>query len=281
MIRERVPEKPQISPRSRFIKDCPYYAKVITELDHGQGSWNTLKVGVFQHPAKKLGEYTRNYHSLARTFFPFEKDGKWYALYSTKYTATRVMSLPDCKDLGGEKSDGNGFCPIEFYVPYQTVGFTDTVSSEIHDRHCDRLGFLRSRMDAIRKGLPEDVITERLSKEDVFSDPDFRKEWEETFKRLDTGEDDDREIDPNPNIGFVSGCVWGDDTSWKIQVLDLSKVHEGVIKRKESLGYIELPRDKTLEEALIRFHDCYSGQVIRFNLEQTWILKDDGVAKSD
>ena len=28
--------------------------------------------------------------------------------------------------------------------------------------------------------------------------------------------------------GFVAGCVWGDDSSWKIEYLDLSKADEGI-----------------------------------------------------
>jgi hypothetical protein len=45
---------------------------------------------------------------------------------------------------------------------------------------------------------------------------------------------------PTGDFGFVWGCVWGDDSSWKVQYLDLSRVQEGIIIRDERFGYVEL-----------------------------------------
>jgi hypothetical protein len=45
---------------------------------------------------------------------------------------------------------------------------------------------------------------------------------------------------PAGDFGFVWGCIWGDDTSWKVQHLDLSRVQEGVIRRDDRFGYVEL-----------------------------------------
>lgn len=45
---------------------------------------------------------------------------------------------------------------------------------------------------------------------------------------------------PTGDFGFVWGCIWGDDGSWKVQYLDLSKVQQGVIQREERFGYLEL-----------------------------------------
>jgi hypothetical protein len=45
---------------------------------------------------------------------------------------------------------------------------------------------------------------------------------------------------PNGDFGFVWGCHWGDDTSWKVQYLDLSQVQQGVVRREERFGYVEL-----------------------------------------
>lgn len=50
----------------------------------------------------------------------------------------------------------------------------------------------------------------------------------------------------NGQFGFVAGCVWGDDSSWKIEFLDLSKISEGIIKREYKFGYIELPSGRDL-----------------------------------
>jgi hypothetical protein len=45
---------------------------------------------------------------------------------------------------------------------------------------------------------------------------------------------------PLGDFGFVWGCQWGDDSSWKVQYLDLSRVQDGVIGRDERFGYLEL-----------------------------------------
>lgn len=45
---------------------------------------------------------------------------------------------------------------------------------------------------------------------------------------------------PTGDFGFVWGCYWGDDSSWKVQYLDLSQVQQGIIKRQERFGYLKL-----------------------------------------
>jgi hypothetical protein len=45
---------------------------------------------------------------------------------------------------------------------------------------------------------------------------------------------------PRGDFGFVWGCIWGDDSSWKVQFLDLSKVQQGVLQCQERFGYLEL-----------------------------------------
>lgn len=51
-------------------------------------------------------------------------------------------------------------------------------------------------------------------------------------------------------FGFVAGCIWGDDTSWKIQYLDLSQIENGIIKRDDRFGYIELSDNYLLEQSI-------------------------------
>lgn len=45
---------------------------------------------------------------------------------------------------------------------------------------------------------------------------------------------------PDGSFGFVWGCHWGDDSSWKVQYLDLSLVRDGVVARDERFGYVEM-----------------------------------------
>jgi hypothetical protein len=42
-------------------------------------------------------------------------------------------------------------------------------------------------------------------------------------------------------FGFVAGCIWGDDSSYKLQYLDLSQIEEGIITRDDHFGYFVLP----------------------------------------
>ena len=51
-------------------------------------------------------------------------------------------------------------------------------------------------------------------------------------------------------FGFVAGCIWGDDSSWKIQYLELGEVEKGIIKREEKFGYIAMPDAVNLKQAI-------------------------------
>jgi hypothetical protein len=83
----------------------------------------------------------------------------------------------------------------------------------------------------------------------VMSLPDCKQiatEKGDTFGFCPTGyyvpdkDDYGNDLKINGQFGFVCGCVWGDDNSWKIQYLDLSKIQEGKIHRDDRMGYIEL-----------------------------------------
>jgi hypothetical protein len=166
-----------------------YIARVIEDMSTRSGCWNFQKIGVFKKidykqdiitvlkskKEEKVGEYIRDYSSFMRTFWAFQQNGLWYALYSKNYLATSVMSLPDCKWICGEEEDSpGGFCPVDFYVPEKSKGM-----------------------------------------------------W-----------------------GFVAGCIWGDDWSTKIEYLDLSMISKGFIKRDNRFGYIILPENQNLCDAI-------------------------------
>lgn len=209
-----------------------YSARAIGKVESEPGACYGLRVGVFRNDGEseqQVGEYTRNYRHLFRTFHHFKKDGKDYALYSRNYTATRVMELPSCTDIGGEEPAGNGFCPVDFYVPrYIEWEYLD----------------LEDKPHQYRLNEPSDSdLTPRTIK----------------WTRLDqnTGEPIFAEKPSHPvgpltyyPFGFVAGCIWGDDSSWKIQYLDLSEVERGVIKRDARFGYIEMPDHMNLKDAV-------------------------------
>jgi hypothetical protein len=60
-------------------------------------------------------------------------------------------------------------------------------------------------------------------------------------------------------IGFVAGCIWGDDSSWKLQCLDLAEMTDGILKRDERFGYFELPTGIPLERAVVGLREIAVG----------------------
>lgn len=63
-------------------------------------------------------------------------------------------------------------------------------------------------------------------------------------------------------VAFVAGCIWGDDSSWKIQCFDISQIESGIITRDERFGYIALPSGVTLAQTVSLERDEESGKVI-------------------
>lgn len=50
-------------------------------------------------------------------------------------------------------------------------------------------------------------------------------------------------------FGFVSGCVWGDDSSWKLEYVDLTDLRNPVVAPR--FGYLELPGRINLKDAIL------------------------------
>jgi hypothetical protein len=187
-----------------------------------------------------IGSYGRNYGTHFSTFHPFTKNGKDYALYSPDYTATRIMELPSCKDLGGEEPGSYGFCPVDYYVP----SYIDREWVDSDDK---------KHLHRIHDPKPEDLCTTT----NKFSPLD-----EKTGQRI-TVEKPAYPIGPLSYcpFGFVAGCVWGDDSSWKIQFLDLAEAHRGIIKREERFGYIVMPASLSLRQAVRLTDDTCDGPI--------------------
>lgn len=64
---------------------------------------------------------------------------------------------------------------------------------------------------------------------------------------------------PDGTLGFVWGCYWGDDSSWKLQVLDLSRVSEGIITRDDRFGYLEVDASGDDPRDFIRVGSAWHG----------------------
>jgi hypothetical protein len=78
---------------------------------------------------------------------------------------------------------------------------------------------------------------------------------------------------PVGDFGFVWGCVWGDDSSWKVQYLDLSSVADGVIRRDDRFGYLKLATDTKLEPRdFIRCSSWEGERRVEFYIERGYSL---------
>ena len=193
--------------------------------------WRRDRVTVLDR-GEPCGSYERNYGNAEGTFEPFAVGDEWFALYSRDYTATRIMRLPSCEDVGGEEPDSWGFCPVELHVPrYRALSYV----SERTWRDGERVPpFTVRTTDFLWPGDP------RLRGLDP-ADPT------PPFAVPGTGA-----LGPWTHcpFGFVAGCVWGDDSSLKLEFLDLSRAAEGVLRRDDRFGYVELPGRLTLREAI-------------------------------
>lgn len=52
------------------------------------------------------------------------------------------------------------------------------------------------------------------------------------------------------DFGFISGCIWGDDWSWKIEYIDLKEADKGIIKIYPKFGYIWLPNFAKINDVI-------------------------------
>lgn len=251
-----------------------YFAKALNKIEYDPRErngvkvavWNGLKVGVFKvenEIEEPIGEYERNYPSFFNTFFHFRKDGKDFALYSPNYSVTRIMELPSCRDIGGEEPNSYGFCPTDYFVPTY-------IEQEIITETKGSMGKHEKRVTKKRLNNPK---TE-----------DFMETVKTyAFRNDRTGENCETVTVYRPlsahnfPFGFVAGCIWGDDSTYKIQYLDLSEVGKGILKRDDRFGYIVLPENQSLKEAIDMYdygwdEEDESANYIRISVLQTFDL---------
>jgi len=202
-----------------IIKKYPNTPFSVTceQVKNQPGTWNSIKVSIFRDE-KLIGEYLRNYSNYgSQTFYPFKAGGEWYALYSANYTATRVMKLYEdrIEDWCGEESSAHGFCPVEIYIP-----------QFIHSKHK-----LFSDKDTTYDNYYVDCDSEIEEFNSEMASDDF--------------------VSHNYcDFGFLCGCVWGDDTSWKLRYIDLSKIPDKVLTITDKFGYWELANNLTLRQSI-------------------------------
>lgn len=206
-----------------------YFARVLEEIHYSPGAWTGRRIGVFRREGvseTQVGEYERDYPALFRTFAPFRVGNRDLALYSPDYTVTRLLELPSCRDIGGEEPNSAGFCPVEFFVPY----YID-LELRVAGRPPTR----------VRKQMP---TPDDLRPRDVSWPPIPGGAPPKERLQVPIGP-----FSYHP-FAFVAGCIWGDDSSWKLQYLDLSQAAGGIVQRDDRFGYVELPSDLPLDRAV-------------------------------
>lgn len=179
-------------------------------IDNGKGYWSSNKI-IVRRDGNPIGEYVRQYPNFtAATFHPFKLGDDWYALYSADYTATRVAKLTETEfiDWCGEESSSMGFCPTEFFVP-MCMKYTYTMKRQEEDKELTITSWFDSEYENAEEFL-KDV-----------------EEHKATIHWMD--------------FGFLSGCYWGDDSSWKLRHIDLNGIPDKKLIITEKFGYWELP----------------------------------------
>lgn len=195
-------------------------------IENRPGTWDSTSVRVMRWTDREkvasvqVGEYTRNY-SMLGTFCPFRqlRDGEWkpYALISPEYVRTSVMDLTTGQIIA--------------------TGPVPTVDQELADKYPDKYK-VGDELAAFGFCPAEFYVPDWWE----FHDDDLLP-GSHIFERM-------RGDRPTGEFGFVAGCVWGDDSSWKVQYLDLSRISEGILGQDDRYGYIELPPAMDLKDAV-------------------------------
>lgn len=195
---------------------------VADTVKNSPGTWDSEKVSIFRD-GKLIGEYMRNYTNGVNTFYPFQLEGEWYALYSAQYTELRAMRLGQdhIEDWCGTQQLKNAFCPLELYVPRYNV-MTDSYTSGT---------------DELRQ-FEYSVVDSTVTADEFIADSTSANCKETTYC----------------DFGFVAGCLWGDDSTAKLRYIDLAKIVNKELHVTEKFGYWEIPDRMTLQQAVDMSH---------------------------
>lgn len=199
-----------------------YKAKFLEEKKNDKG-WSFSLIGVFDGD-EKVSEYIRNYNSFYNTFDCFKRDEQWYALYSDKYTEVSIAKLPEMEKISstkypvfGEKNEGyfNSVCPVDFYVP------------------CYKW-----------------LIYKNGEKEKCYFDSTYKteKEFDKTWTSNNVWElDNDLHYE---KFAFMAGCIWGDDSSMKVCVVDLKDLNNVRVYKESPIHYKLHLSDMLLKDSI-------------------------------
>jgi hypothetical protein len=145
------------------------------------------------------------------------------------------------------------FCPVKFNDKWYALFSADYELIEIMDLQTGNIIPLTEESKEQMDGFcPVEIFCPFV----------FKQEWENNKKEKTISyisysqfkEDGEKEQEVFfSRIAFVSGCVWGDDSSWKMNFLDLSGIEKGEIfyvnqYREKEWYYEELATNKSLNK---------------------------------
>lgn len=226
--------------------DKPIRQRYRAVFDSNKGSgWPKGHIQVFKDD-EVVYEYDRNY-SFLYTFEPFRQwnGTEWrnYALISPRYSTYQVLDLQTYEVIAERPYPQRNWYKSDTYDEYQNL-------------RKNRPELFAENGVYAGKG-PEDKISGEGFCPAEFYVPDFAS-WDSDG---DGGRAEDEHMDADyfekyqdeiltGQLGFVSGCIWGDDSSWKVRAIDLSRISEGIITEDERFGYIALPPQLKLHQAV-------------------------------
>jgi hypothetical protein len=206
----------------------PFVLAIERMVKPDKNHWGTIRCAVHRctdseglTSDNQVVSFEYNYSSGIKDIFqPFmSSDGKWYCLYTEKYTQLSLARLDGgFEHLDSTTGGSDGFCPVECAIPWELKYENKYIEDPAH-KTCYDYSF-----------DPIELMSE------------YEDGTEESGHLRHT------------DFGFYCGCVWGDDTSWKLKFLDLRQVPEGKLLVDEAaLGYHPLPRGLSIKKAVQGF----------------------------
>lgn len=228
------------------------------EPKSGEPEWPRTRVLVKENGVG-VHVYDRNY-SMLSTFEPFRQynadTDTWheYALISPQYSTYEVIDLVTFDTIAKRG--------------YPQRAWRDGEYAELFAKHPDRFaagGYYEGKTASDTTNAEgfcafEFYVPDIISEWGIKNVTDWnnlanRSWFTETFKHS------------NGSIGFVSGCMWGDDSSAKLRTIDLSYITNGQLVENESLGYFEVPSGKLKEQITIEDGEAHISMLTRVSLD--------------
>lgn len=228
------------------------------EYETDNKGWSTANVRVFDNEhstTEPIYEYHRNY-SMLRTFEPFrlwdDQLEKWrnFALIAPKYTNFQVLDLDNRTIIAKNPN------PILNEEQAERLNRTFRKKDEELKfkagqeysgwRFCPAEFHVPDICDVLSARDIEELKQTQLKEEIA----EYWNEWIDNFLNRRT-------------FGFEAGCVWGDDWSYKVQAIDLTKILEGKVSDDDRFGYLVYDGDlKDLYDKNYYDDDAYPTLVL-------------------